>query len=41
MSESNGPSEDGDDSLSNHAGDSEHRSEEGNGLSRLRESLRL
>ena len=32
MSESNGLSEDGNDGLSNHSGDSKHRSEEGNGI---------
>ena len=32
MSESNGLSEDGNDGSSNHSGDSEHRSEEGNGI---------
>ena len=34
MSESNGRSEDGNDGLSNHCGDSEHRSEEEHGISR-------
>ena len=33
MSESNGPSEDGDDGSSNHSGDSEHRSDEVDGIS--------
>ena len=35
-SESNGRSEDGNDGSSNHSGDSEHRSEEGHGISRSR-----
>ena len=36
MTESNGRSEDGNDGSSKHSGDSEHRSEEGHGISRCR-----